>query len=216
MVKSKSKTKKSHSRSISTNNPKDSKPRKTNKTTQKSSKPLFTSANFNSGDGMMTASWGPAVWHSLHMISFNYPTNPTEKDKRVYSSFIKSLQHVLPCKYCRINLKKNLKQLPLTNNVMKNRESFSRYIYKLHELINTMLNKPPSNITYEYVRHKYEQFRSRCVDKESNTKKNSSNKHIIITSKNKTQKIKQKGERGCVDPLHGRKSKCVVKIIKVK
>ena len=223
MGKTKSKTKKSSrvrlAQTHSKKNPKGNKPRKTNKKTQKASNPLFTSDNFNSGDGMMTASWGPAVWHSLHMISFNYPTNPTARDKRVYSSFIKSLQNVLPCKYCRTNLKKNFKQLPLTNAVMKNRETFSRYIYKLHELINTMLNKPPSNITYEYVRHKYEQFRSRCVDKTSDTENDNinsnSDKHITITSKNKTQKIKRKGEKGCVDPLHGIKSKCVVKIIKV-
>ena len=45
---------------------------------------------------------------------------------------------------------------------MKDRDSFSRYIFKLHEIINKMLNKN-SKLTYCQVRERYEHFRSRCV-----------------------------------------------------
>ena len=55
---------------------------------------------------MLTSVWGPSMWHYLHTMSFNYPVKPTQKKKH-YKEFILSLQHVLPCKYCRINLKKN-------------------------------------------------------------------------------------------------------------
>ena len=49
---------------------------------------------------------------------------------------------------------------------MKSRETFSKYIYNLHELINTMLNKK-SNLSYDDVRERYENFRARCVNKKS-------------------------------------------------
>ena len=49
------------------------------------------------------------------------------------------MKYVLPCKYCRINLKNNLRSLPLRDCNMKDRNSFSRYIYKLHEHVNKML-----------------------------------------------------------------------------
>lgn len=157
--------------------------------------------DYNSGDGMLTAVWGPSLWHYLHTMSFNYPVNPTKEDKQHYSNFIKSLKHVLPCKYCRMNLKNNLKECPITYADMKNRESFSRYIYRLHELINKMLNKK-SNLSYDDVRERYEHFRSRCTEQSK-----------IFHFENIKNKTKTKKEKGCTEPLYGKKSKCVIKII---
>ena len=62
-----------------------------------------------------------------------------------------------------MNLKTNLKQMPLTMEQMKSRETFSRYIYELHELVNKMLKKK-SNLSYCDVRERYEHFRSRCTE----------------------------------------------------
>ena len=59
---------------------------------------------------MLTSVWGPSLWHYLHTMSFNYPDNPTKKEKIHYRDFILQLQHVLPCKYCRLNLEKILKR----------------------------------------------------------------------------------------------------------
>ena len=36
-------------------------------------------------------------------------------------------------KYCRINLRKNLKAHPLRDCDLKNRDKFSRWVYGLHE-----------------------------------------------------------------------------------
>ena len=99
----------------------------------------FTKKHFNDSNGMLTTIWGPPLWHFLHTMSFNYPVNPTEADKHHYRRFVLNLQHVLPCKYCRINLKENFKKMPLKYCAMKNRDTFSRYIYNLHEHINKML-----------------------------------------------------------------------------
>ena len=70
-------------------------------------KRVFTKKDFISGDGFLTSVWGPAIWHSLHTMSFNYPVNPTQEDKKHYKNYVQSLQHVLPCKICRNNLKTN-------------------------------------------------------------------------------------------------------------
>ena len=84
-------------------------------------KRTFGENDFSSGEGMVTKIWGPVFWMILHTISFNYPVNPTEEDKHHYKDFIYSLRYVLPCKYCRINLTKNLKEKPLSMCHMKNR-----------------------------------------------------------------------------------------------
>jgi hypothetical protein len=171
---------------------------KLNKT--KKIKRLFSKKDYNSGDGMLTSVWGPSMWHYLHVISFNYPMNPTKLQKNKYKQFLLNLQYTLPCKYCRINLKNNFKKFPLKEEIFENRDTFSRYIYNLHELINKMLGKK-SNLSYCDIRDRYEQFRSRCVIENPKIFKYKENF-------NKTKK-----EKGCVTPLYGKKSKCVINIV---
>ena len=170
----------------------------------KTKKRVYTKKEYLSGDGMLTTVWGPSVWHFLHTMSFNYPVFPTIEDKKKYRDFVLSLRDVLPCKYCRINLVTNFKQLPLTINRMKNRETFSRYIYELHELVNKMLHKK-SNLSFCDVRERYEHFRARCTDEKPRLFK--------IAKFNKTMKNKNKKEKGCTEPLYGKKSKCIIKIV---
>jgi len=157
----------------------------------------FTEEEYNSNDGMLTPVWGPSAWHFLHTMSFNYPVHPTKQDKQHYSAFVRKLAHILPCGKCRKNLKKNFGKLPLKLHHMKNRETFSKYMYELHEIINKMLGKT-SNLSYTDVRERYEHFRSRCTK---------SLKQI----KDRTQK--RKAHRGCTDPLYGEKSKCILQIV---
>jgi hypothetical protein len=161
---------------------------------------VYTTDEYNSGDGMLTMVWGPSMWHYLHTMSFNYPVRPTCEDKKHYRDFIINLQYVLPCGKCRKNLKKNFKKLPLTIDQMESRETFSRYVYDLHEVINTMLKKK-SGLTYTMVRERYEHFRSRCTKSYRDFKK-----------LRKTRR-KQNSEKGCTEPLYGEKSKCVIKIV---
>lgn len=164
---------------------------------------IFKNQDFTSGDGMLTSVWGPSFWHVLHTISFNYPVEPTKADKKNYRDFVLQLKYVLPCKYCRINLRKNFKELPLYMKHMKSRDTFSRYIYELHELINKMLGKK-SGLSYDDVRQRYEHFRARC------------GKSINIENMLMTQEKKQtRKHKGCVQPLHKVKSKGVVNIVPV-
>ena len=90
---------------------------------------LFNNTDYKSSDGMLTSVWGPSLWHSLHVISFNYPVKPTKEQKKIYLDFFHSLKHILPCKYCRENYKNNIKKVKLNMSTMKNRESLSRWVY---------------------------------------------------------------------------------------
>jgi hypothetical protein len=163
-------------------------------------KRIFTKNDYKSGDGMLVSVWGPAMWHYLHTMSFNYPVKPTPEDKKHYKDFIVNLQYVLPCKYCRMNLTNNFKKKPLQMCDMVSRDTFSRYIYDLHETINKMLHKK-SNLTYCDVRERYEHFRSRCTEE----------KPKVFTFKKST--TRRKKEKGCTEPLYGKKSKCVINIV---
>ena len=166
-------------------------------------KRTFKKKDYYSGDGMLTTVWGPSMWHFLHTMSFNYPVNPTADDKKHYREFMISMQYILPCKYCRQNLTKNYKVFPLRSSDLENRESFSRYVYKLHEMVNKMLKKK-SGLTYCDVRERYEHFRSRCTDEKP--------KLFDIKAYKDKQKTKKK-EKGCTEPLYGKKSKCIIKIV---
>ena len=178
------------------NNNNNKKTRKNKKT----KKNIFSKKEYSSGDGMLTTVWGPSMWHYLHTMSFNYPVNPTEDDKKHYKEFIINLQYVLPCKYCRQNLTNNFKVFPLKSCYMKDRESFSKYVYKLHEMVNKLLGKK-SGLSYCDVRERYEHFRSRCTDEKPK-----------IFDIRKTMKLKKK-EKGCTEPLYGKKAKCIIKIV---
>jgi len=171
-----------------------------NKHNKTKKKYVFNKNDYNVGDGMLTSVWGAAMWHYLHTMSFNYPVNPTNENKKHYKDFIYNLRNVLPCKHCRINLTNNLKNKPLLMCYMKNRATFSKYVYELHELVNKMLGKK-SHLTYCDVRDRYEHFRSRCTEEKSK----------IFTFK-RTKTIKRK-EKGCIEPLYGKKSKCVINIV---
>ena len=157
-----------------------------------SNKYVFSEKDYMSGDGMMTSVWGPPMWHVLHTISFNYPIKPTKEQQKQYYKFYANLENILPCKYCRDNLVKNLESLPLTIKIMKSRETLSRWVYNLHEIVNSMLGKK-SGLCYDDVRDRYEHFRSRCIE----------SKDTIDTNI----------EKGCTEPLYGVKSKCVLNIV---
>ena len=174
---------------------------KTRKSKSKSRKKVFTRKHYMSGDGMLTSIWGPSLWHYLHTMSFNYPVNPTAADKNNYKKFILGLRNVLPCGHCRENLKKNLKFVPLTNADLENRDKFARYVFKLHETINKMLGKQ-SGLTFCEVRDRYENFRSRCTQTEPKK-----------FNYKKLKKTIKKREKGCTEPLYGKKAKCIIKIV---
>lgn len=175
----------------------------------------FTKKDFNSGDGMLTTAWGPQFWFILHNITFNYPVNPTKDDIDHYYSFFKTLRYVLPCRHCRENIVKNMKTLKFSKKIFINRETLSKWVYELHNHVNTMLGKKVK-ISFHEVRCMHENFRARCdLKKTTNelkcTKKSTSGGG---RAKNKTEKnSKKKKEKGCTDSFYGVKTKCCIKFV---
>ena len=55
-------------------------------------KRTYKRIDYTSNNGILTSVWGPPLWHVLHCISFNYPNNPTVKDKKYYRQFIMNLR----------------------------------------------------------------------------------------------------------------------------
>ena len=97
--------------------------------------------------------WGPSAWRFIHSVSFSYPNNPTQEEKKRYVDFILNLQHILPCYQCRENLNKNLRTLNFNSNHMKNTQTFSKFVVDLHNLVNKEIGKPLK--TYEEVKRTY-------------------------------------------------------------
>ncbi len=102
-------------------------------------KTVFDKSDYNSSDGMLTYVWVLVCGILSIPLGFNYPVKPDRETKLQYLEFFRGLRHILPCRYCRINLAKNLRKVPLTMKTMRDRESLSGWVYKLHEEINTML-----------------------------------------------------------------------------
>ena len=170
---------------------------------------VYSEDDYHSNDGMLTGVWGPAMWHYLHTMSFNYPVHPTKENKEHYRDFVLNLQNVLPCGKCRKNLVKNFKKLPLTLDNMESRKTFSKYIFDLHEVVNKMLGKK-SGLTYETVRERYEHFRARCAKSQKKLGKKLNKTMRKVRFSKKVTFIK---EKGCTVPLYGEKSKCILKIV---
>jgi hypothetical protein len=152
---------------------------------------IFSEDDYNSGQGMATTVWGPMIWNTLHIISFNYPISPNQDTKKHYYDYLMSLGKVLPCKACRDNYIGNLKSTKFGMDKLKDRDTFSRYIYTLHNTVNVMLGKKPY-MTFEYVRDRYELFRAKCV---------------------KDTPLIPKFELGCTKPINNIKTRCIINIV---
>src|SRR3990172_6222834 len=95
--------------------------------------------------------WGPPTWMFLHTISLNYPLEPSVEQRDRMLEFLLSLQHVLPCRYCRANYKRHLKELPAK---LENRSSFFKFMVDLHNFVNSETGK--KTISYREALEKFE------------------------------------------------------------
>ena len=95
--------------------------------------------------------WGPVVWHALHYITLGYPEKPTIQQKQKYKQFFTLLSDVLPCSICAQHFSENLKTMPLSEDVMKNKESLIKWLIDFHNVVNEKNRKPI--IKYEEARN---------------------------------------------------------------
>lgn len=80
--------------------------------------------------------WGPHLWKALHMISVGYPNEPNDYQKQHYKSFLENFYQVIPCSICSNNYKRHLEELPITDDVMKNRQNLSKWVIDIHNIVN--------------------------------------------------------------------------------
>lgn len=86
---------------------------------------------------MDTRFWGPAGWKLIHLIA--HEPERTPKRNAAVAKWFALLPFVLPCKYCRASLTDYLKIQPLTPEIIRNSEQFSRWAYDLHNRVNAKL-----------------------------------------------------------------------------
>lgn len=119
--------------------------------------------NNNENNGFITSVWGSSCWTLCHIITLNYPIKPTDSDKEKYKNFFTLLGNVLPCKYCRDSYQKFIvtDDTVLDDSVMVNRESLSKWFYRVHERVNSKLCVD-YGVTYDEMVKKYETARAVC------------------------------------------------------
>jgi len=96
--------------------------------------------------------WGPHLWYIMHLISFEYPENPTEYDKRIYHDFYNSLKDVIPCIDCKKHYRDHITQYPITPH-LDSRATLIKWVIQIHNFVNMSLGK--STMTNEQVMELY-------------------------------------------------------------
>jgi hypothetical protein len=121
------------------------------------------SAPDNKNNGLITKIWGGAGWLFGHSVTFGYPLEPTEEQKQFFKQYFILLGKVLPCKYCRESYAKFISEgdTELTDAVMTNRHTLTKWFYDIHEAVNKKLGMD-YGVTYDDVVLKYESFRAQC------------------------------------------------------
>jgi hypothetical protein len=96
-----------------------------------------------SDNGFFPSAWGPLLWNFMHIISMNYPCNPTPANKKQYRDFLVSLKNVLPCKLCRKHYTANISSGPtrLSREHFASRESLFEFMYNLHKKVSADVAK---------------------------------------------------------------------------
>jgi hypothetical protein len=90
--------------------------------------------------------WGRYGWNFIHLVTVEYPNEPTENDKINYQNFFNSLQHVLPCKKCKEHIKEHMSANPLTNKILSTRMKLILWTIDLHNIVNKSIGK--KELTY--------------------------------------------------------------------
>ena len=104
---------------------------------------------------MDTRFWGPSGWFLFHLIA----AAPTHQHYDAVKQWFTLMEFVLPCKFCRASFHDYLLLQPLTDEIVRNRELFSRWMYDIHNRVNDKLRGQglitSVNPTWKSVRSKY-------------------------------------------------------------
>ena len=106
------------------------------------------------GYNSSTKAWGGEFWRVAHSITFQYSeTNPSNEEKDTVITFFQIFPKLLPCWKCGFHFQQLLDKHPLTDDVLTNRNTLSRWLHLLHNKVNLSIGK--KQIPYDEVAHFY-------------------------------------------------------------
>jgi hypothetical protein len=89
--------------------------------------------------------WGPVAWYFFHIISFTFPQEDDEinKKKHLYIEFYNIISNLLPCITCQNHYKKILIAKPL---IINNRDDLINWVLDVHNIVNLITGKKKYNL----------------------------------------------------------------------
>ena len=85
--------------------------------------------------------WGPYLWFFIHTLCLEYPSNPTENDRKKIKQFFLNLGNIIPCEQCSKHYSQNLGSISNIDNALNNSDSLFNWSVELHNSVNKMLGK---------------------------------------------------------------------------
>lgn len=82
------------------------------------------------------SNWGSSYWKMIHTMTASFDSTILPEQKNIYKQQIENLIYILPCIECRTNWKSILDQLPITDEVLENKYTFSKWAFDAHNLVN--------------------------------------------------------------------------------
>jgi hypothetical protein len=105
--------------------------------------------------------WGPHLWFTMHTLSFNYPKEPTQKDKKDYFTFYDNLTNVIPCKICKEHYTDFFNKNSIID-ALDSRDKLIVWVMEAHNNVNKITGKP--TWTKEKVFSHYQSIYERKYD----------------------------------------------------
>jgi hypothetical protein len=84
--------------------------------------------------------WGPPLWYQMHMKTFAYPNNPSQKDKDDIREFFRGIINFLPCESCKEHYMEFLQKRPIRYQY-DNRDKLINWLIDLHNEVNARTDK---------------------------------------------------------------------------
>jgi hypothetical protein len=101
--------------------------------------------------------WGPHFWFFLHTIAMTYPHYPTSENKKKIYELIRTFPLFLPNKTMSANFADLIDTYPVAP-YLDNRETFIKWVFFIHNIINERLEKPKISLS-EFYKLYYDQYK---------------------------------------------------------
>jgi hypothetical protein len=91
----------------------------------------------------MTAGWGPLGWMTLHSVSMNYPSSPSDTEKQICSRFLDMFTETITCTICKTHFSRMLQTYRVIHpDYLESKQKFFLFTVRAHNTVNKRLDKP--------------------------------------------------------------------------